>query len=140
MPPLTPPAWVHDGAWVTGRRPWRRSLRSRSTVRATTSTTSARTTAAATILDEHDGLGVHQRDDPDRSGRSLQPWWRGLREHPDRGRLRRQREGTSGEQGAFMIHGNVITWLPAGGGSYANTVGFKPGGLYLDGKLWLHCM
>ena len=48
--------------------------------------------------------------------------------------------GTSGEQGAFMIHGNVITWLPAGGGSYANTVGFKPGGLYLDGKLWLHCM
>jgi hypothetical protein len=45
-----------------------------------------------------------------------------------------------GERGTFMIHGAMITWLPAGGGSYSNGIGFKPGGLYLDGKLWINCI
>jgi hypothetical protein len=49
--------------------------------------------------------------------------------------------GDFGEQGTFTIHGDLITWFPADGkGSYANLVSWKPGGLYLDGKLWIQCI
>ncbi len=49
--------------------------------------------------------------------------------------------GQFGEQGTFMVHGNLITWIPAdNSGSYSNMVEWKPGGLYLDRKLWITCI
>jgi hypothetical protein len=48
--------------------------------------------------------------------------------------------GEFGEQGTFMVHGSLITWLPNGGGSYSNMISWTQGGLYLDKKLWITCI
>ena len=45
------------------------------------------------------------------------------------------------EDGTFMVHGQLITWMPNGEVSYANMVAAdQAGALVLDGKIPIRCI